>query len=217
MTKAERIPDSIWLAAVGIVGSQVIQLAMSSFRAVDLVGLGIAAGAAVLLIRGASAGWILAAFWAASEVSAPFVFGSADWIAVIGLGVALALATKSARGYCYGVAHGSAPFDEPVALERITPSGASQGERPARDGGVWTKVRNRPTAAHFNNKYSFFGFLFGILVLLPATGLLGRLNRGSGRGNLFVDVSYHVVSVASTLVQIGFILTLVLIARAAFR
>jgi hypothetical protein len=166
MTKWESVPDPVWLAALGIVGGEVIHLAVSSFPATDLVGIGIAAGAAVLLIRGSVAGWILAAFWAASEVSAPFVFGAPIWVGVVGLVVGLALGTKGARGYCFRDSSGIRVSGQPLPADQphtpaLVPHVAGPAEKRA---GYWRNFRRRLSAVRISRKYAFFGFLIGTLV-----------------------------------------------------
>src|SRR6185312_14374472 len=85
MKKLESVPDPVCFAAAGIFGGQLVRLVGSTFQVTEWVGLGIAVIAVVLLIGGTAVGWILAAFWAFSAVSGPFVFGSPIWIGVVGL------------------------------------------------------------------------------------------------------------------------------------
>ena len=107
MTKWESVPDPVFLAAAAIVGGQLGRLVETSFQPTEWVGVGIAVLAGLLLTGGVRAGWFLAAFWAASAVSGPFVFGSPIWIGVVGLVVGLALGTKGSRGYCFSVSSGT--------------------------------------------------------------------------------------------------------------
>jgi hypothetical protein len=219
MTKCESVPDPVFLAAVAIMGGQLGRFVETSFQPTEWVGVGIAVIAVLLLIGGMRAGWIVAAFWAASAVSGPFVFGSPIWIGVVGLVAGLALSTKGARGYCFRdssvtlVSRGNKSADPPhTSAVALHVPDATVGT-----GVYWRYLHTRLTAMRISRKFAFFGFLIGTLVLLPATGLLGRLNRESGRGNFLVDISYHVVVVAETVTQIGLLVTLVLIVRAAVR
>ncbi|HEX4308045.1 MAG TPA: hypothetical protein VHZ54_18560 [Solirubrobacterales bacterium] len=219
MTKWESVPDPVFLAAAAIVGGQLGRFVDTSFQPTEWVGVGIAVIAVLLLIGGTRAGWIVAAFWAASAVSGPFVFGSAVWIGVVGLVVGLALCTKEARGYCFKdssgtlVSRANKSADQPhtSAIAPHVPDAA------VGRGGYWRYLHRRLTAVRISRKVAFFGFLIGTLVLLPATGLLGRLDRGSGRGNVLVDISYHMVVIAETVTQIGLLVMLVLIVRATVR
>lgn len=217
MTRAEGVPDSVWVAGIGIVVAQLIQLAGLSFQALELVSLGIAIGASLLLIRGTVAGWALAAFWAASEVSAPLAFGAPVWVAGVGLGVGLMLGTGSARAYCFTGRQGATASGRPSSGNQDGVSHASRvsdGPKEDRAGrSIWTRL----STIRISKKYAFLGFLLATLVLLPADGLLGRLHRGSGRGNVLVSVSFHAVGVASTLAQLGLIVLIVLLVRGAIR
>jgi hypothetical protein len=170
----------------------------------------------MLLINGSGAGWILAMLWAASEVFAPLVLGSPIWVAMIGLAVALALVTRSAREYCLTGADDKDVLVERPTIRKDIPAGVSFVAT-ASEKRAWGDIWKRLLAIRINKKYAFLGFLIGTVVLLPATGVLGRLYRGSGRGNSFVEVGYHLVVVASTVSQIGLLLTLILLIRAALR
>lgn len=216
MTKAESVPDPVWAAGVGIVGGEVIQVAVSSLQAADLIAIGISAGAAMLLINGSGAGWILAMLWAASEVSAPLVMGSPIWVAMIGVAVALALVTTSAREYCLTGADDMDVSEEPPTIRKDMSASVPIVET-ASERRIWGDISKRLLAIRINKNYAFLGFLIGTVVLLPVTGLLGRAYRGSARGSSLVEVGYHVVVLASTLSQIGLIVTLVLMIRAALR
>jgi hypothetical protein len=217
MTKWESVPDPVFLAAVAIVGGQLGRLVETSYQPTEWVGVGIAVIAVLLLIDGMRAGWIVAAFWAASAVSGPFVFGSPIWIGVVGLVVGLALGTKGARGYCFNDSSGTLVSRGDKSADHLHTSAIAPHVLDAAvdAGGYWGYLSRHLPLVRISRKFAFFGFLVGTLVLLPATGLLGRLDRGSGRGNFLVDITYHVVVFVETVTQIGLLVTLVLIVRAA--
>jgi hypothetical protein len=223
VTSSENIPDTVWAAGAAIVGGGLFVLVGRSFHAEGLLSLGLVIATALLLLRGTAVGWWLAMFWAVANSSAPFVFGSPIWIAVVGLGVALALITRSAREYCFTTHRSASVASAPAAIGRDISVHASRAADMAAEvsyaaaGGGWREVWNRLPVARISRKRAFFGFLFASLLLLPAIAALGALHRGSAHGSQLVDVIYRVVGDAAFLAHVGLVVTLVLIVRAAIR
>jgi hypothetical protein len=203
----------VLLAAFASIAAQFCLLVASSLQASALLGLGLSLGVAVLLFRGAILGWLLAAFWAASALSAPFVFASPFWVGVSGAIVAIGLLTKSARAYCFGSGR-TAALAHPLTIERDVATRMTalsyEAAEAASSGQFWRRARQRIPILRLSRKQAFLLLLASAIVFMPLTGVVGKLYRGSGRGDLLVEVLYHFVSVTATFAQVGLIIMLIM-------
>jgi hypothetical protein len=227
MTRAPQIDKAgpirrgppVSIVFVGVVANitQLVQLLALPLHPVALVGLGFTVLGGILLAAGRSFGWILMMFWAASVVSAPLVFDAPLWPVLGGALVVGALITQSARGYCFGRLPGSGVSIHPVAAERELTGRLRDSlfrfEEAVAPFRIRRALENHVPRSWLRRRNVFLFFLVATFVLLPLSGIFGRLDRNSGHGDLLVDVAYHVVSVSSTLALLGLIVTIFLILR----
>lgn len=213
-------PGSVVLASVVANACQLVQILAIPIHPIALVGLGFTVVGGLLLVSGRSLGWFLTMFWAASVISAPILFDAALWPALVGVFVVGMLAMPDARKYCLGPSRASATSIHPILTERKLVARMPEVmwnievTAPTR---IRRSVEKRVPRSWLRRRNVFLFFLGSTLVLLPLSGLAGKLDRGSGRGDPLVDVAYHVVSFFSTLALIGMIVTLFLMLRTLVR
>ncbi len=210
-------PGSVMVVVVMASVCQLGRLLILPVNPVALVGLGFTVIGGTLLIVRSPFGWFLMMFWGVSTLSSPLVFDAPWWPVLAGAFVVAALISPSARGWCLGRSVTMVGSIHPIAAERDLAArlrdflySFEEAVRPSR---LREELVRRVPNSWLRSRNLFWFFFLANLVLLPLTGIVGRLDRNSGGSDPLVDVAYHVVSVLSTLSLLGLIVVVFLILR----
>jgi hypothetical protein len=215
------LPNSVLLAGAVPSVCQLVQLVVLSPKLIAIVGLGLTVAGALLLAARSSLGWFLTMFWAASVVAAPFLFAAPLWPAFAGVLVASALMTSTARACCFRSTPISGVADNSVAEGRMLADRISKGRYAIAESMTPSQI-SRLVEEHIPRSFLsrrnvFLFFLGATFILLPLSGVLTKLHRGSGHSDPLVDIGYHLISVCSTLAQLGLIVTFLMFVSALLR
>jgi hypothetical protein len=197
--------QTAWLriAAAVLIGEQLAWFVLHPITALGSVFLGLVVLLVWQLLLGSRIAWVIAAFLAVGQLTAPLTLGGSVWSAALAALVLTCLLIPSSRAFVWA---------EKLQMSRDSNSPRSAVQRIYRRLLALVYRWVPRLVKSFHGKFTLL-LVACVLVLRPLVGALEDFHHGSGHGSVLVDVLSGAVSLCYSLAELA---AIVLVAMAAY-